>query len=232
MNQLQRLLTVMSTVLIMTVGTAVADVNICLGNGTYKCYETDLTCADITIGIFIRACEDLSIAGGGTGSGVVTQLHPDVDGQSFLGPVVYCGSAPSPTGPLSDFVVIWESRDTFEPGRRVQAVGRDASGALYRAEFEVNGLDRRDIGDFVVSGTPTGQEIFGPFDDVPTGQVGGGDMTVTIFVVPANDPSAKTTVLETHYTDIVFSDLAWVFLSSEPVAEETLSWGAMKSNYR
>jgi len=113
--------------LILLLTTAMADVNLCLGNGTYKCYETDLTCADITIGPIIRACEDLSVAPGGGGystDGVITDLHPDLDGQGVAGPSSgFIGSAQTADDELVEFIVIFESRDTFAPGRRMQVVG-------------------------------------------------------------------------------------------------------------
>jgi len=127
-------------------GVASADVNLCLGNGTYKCYETDLTCADITIGPIIRACEDLSIAPGGGGSvgygGVISELHPDLDGQGIVGPdAPFAGAVDVPGAVLVEFTLIFESRDTFAPGRRMQGVARTATGEIYYAEFDADFLD-------------------------------------------------------------------------------------------
>ena len=220
-----------------------ADVNLCLnccGNTSliYQCYETEITCDEIEIGPIIRDCEQLSVApgGGSGGSGVVGGLHPEVDGQSLVGVSSYQGDATGPSGALSDFVVLWETRDTFEIGRRCQAV---AGGALFRAEFDVAGGDRRAIGDLVITGTPAGEEVRAAFDLAPTGRIAGGDMTVSVYVVVQNDPPtagqaplAKATVLEVHHTDIVFDDLQWSFLADGPVATETTGWGTLKAEYR
>ena len=218
-----------------------ADVNLCLnccGNTEliYQCYETELTCDDIEIGPIIRDCDQLSLAGGGSGGfgpGVVDGLHPDVDGQSVLGRPSFDGTATGPSGSLSDFVVLWETRDTFETGRRAQVVARDASGALFWSEFDVAGTERRSDADLVITGTPAGEEVQGAFDLAPTGRIASGDMTVTVTVVVVNDPpTAKATVLDVLHTDVLFDDLQWTFLSSEPIANDRSSWGTLKSGYR
>lgn len=219
-----------------------ADVNLCLnccGNTSliYQCYETELTCDEIEIGPIIRECEQLSgvAPSGGFGPGVVGGVHPDVDGQSVLGNAVFDATAVEPWGVMSDFIVLWESRDTLDPGRRAQAVGRTETGALYIAEFDVNGIDRRSVGDLVITGTPAGEEVLGAFDLAPTGRIAGGttgDMTITVSVVSANTPpGAKASILEVHHTDINFEDLSWSFLSSEPVTTEPANWSALKASY-
>lgn len=218
-----------------------ADVNLCLnccGNSSliYQCYETELTCAEISLGPIIRECEQLSIApppGGGGGGGVVGNLHPEVNGQSLVGSSVYGGTATGPSGALSNFVVLWETRDTFVAGRRAQAVAQDASGALFWTEFDVSGTERRGAGDLMITGTPAGQEIWTAFGEEEVGRTAAGDMTITVYVLPVNDPPGALAreALETYHTDVVFDDLEWTFLSSEPVSGRPGSWGTLKAGY-
>lgn len=230
-----RTLTLTLAACMLLASIAVADVNLCLGNGTYKCYETDLTCADITIGPIIRACEDLSVAPGGGGvvsGGVISDLHPDLNGQGVAGPTdPFVGSvdvgADQPVE-LVQFTVIFESRDTFSPGRRMQAIGRSSGGALYVAEFDADFLDPDSDDDNLIAATAGGQEILGAFDELPLGVAATGDVTVTIFII---SPDTKSTIVSTHHTPIIFGDLEWNFLADGPVANTTKSWGEMKAVY-
>ncbi|MBU0740966.1 hypothetical protein KKG45_00265 [bacterium] len=212
-------------------GVAVADVSLCLGNGTYKCYETDLTCADITIGPIIQACENPVVGpgGGGGSGGVITDLHPELDFQGITGPTGgFGGSVFVGADQLVEFTLIFESRDTFAPGRRMQAVARATTGKIYYAQFDADVLDPDSDNDNLIAATAGGQEILGAFDREPLGAAATGDVTVTVFII---DPDVKTTILSTHHTPINFGDLEWNFLADGPVGNTSMSWGAVKAGY-
>ncbi len=221
---------------LLLAGGATADVNLCLYNGTstlhYQCYETELTCEDVTIGLIIRECEDLSIGPGGggpVGGGVIADLHPDLDGQGLAGPgpgyTTTVGLADGAT--IVEVVLLFETRDTFSPGRRMQAVGRTAGRALYVAEFDADYLDPDSDDDTVIDSTPGGEPILGALDLEPTGVTATGDATVSVTIL---DPAAKA-VISVHHTPIVFGDLTWTFLSDGPVGNESMSWGGVKALY-
>lgn len=219
--------------LLLTAVGAVADVNLCLYGGVYRCYETDLTCADITIGVIIQGCEDLIAnpgGGGGVGSGaVIEDLHPELDGQGVAGPSGgYTGAVAVGSETLVDFTVIFETRDTFAPGRRMQAIARSTSGKLYYAEFDVDFLDPDSDGDTLIGSTRGGEEILGAFDLEPTGEFATGDVTVSVWLI---DAATKDLGLEVHHTPIVFGNLAWNFLADGPVGNENQTWGQVKAVY-
>jgi hypothetical protein len=230
---MNRTIPLIAALMLMAVG-ASADVNLCLYNGTttlhYQCYETELDCTDINIGLIIRECEDLSVApggGGGGGGGVIRDLHPELDGQGVAGPSGgYTGSVDVIVDELVEFTLIFESRDTFSPGQRMQAIARSAFGRIYYAEFDVDPADPG-IGNIVRSSTPGGEPILGALDLEPTGMIATGDATVTATVI---DPASKS-VISVHHTPINFGDLTWHFLADGPVGNETMSWGELKSSY-
>ncbi len=224
----------LTAAVLMLTTAAMADVTLCLYGGVYRCYETDLTCADITIGVIIQECEDMIIApggGGGATGGVITQLHPELDGQGIAGPGTGFGTA-VPVGAdgrtIIDVTLIFENRDTFSPGRRMQAVGRTSEGFLYFAEFDVDFLDPDSDGDTLIYSTAGGDEILGGFDLQPTGVTATGNATVTVELL---DPTPTKAAVSVHHTPINFADLNWTYLSNGPVGNETLSWGAVKASY-
>jgi hypothetical protein len=200
---------------------------------TWICFETDLTCADITItNTGVQQCVDCPIApGGGVGlPGALAAVHPDFDGQINLGSGPFPGTVAFQGRILHDFIITRPIGAVLNGGPLVRALAFDDEGNIYTAlppTSAVAGYDP-DLHDCAVQATRLGEPLLDPFDASPLGTVATGDVTLSVHVFAAGDGSSPVSA---SFFDVDFAGLAWSYYGSGAVADETLSWGALKAAY-
>ena len=196
-------------------------------------YDTELTCADITLSsIGIQACvDDPAAPGGGTGQpGALVGIHPDFDGGPNIGEGPFPGTIEANGRTLDNFIVTRPIGSVVGEDPIATVLAFDASGNIFRIRQRPDLLTAEwdALIDAAIQVTPGGEEILSPFDFKPTGRVAGGDITVSLHLFEAGDGSMPAG--EQHW-EITFAEQAWDYYGSGAVSNTATSWSAVKAMY-